>query len=309
MNDTSRPGDLVGRVKTLFRFPIKSVGGHGIDSGYVEPHGGLGDHRYAFIDVETGNLCNAKNPRKYASLLACRAYYLDEPQRGRPLPALEVAFPDGSRHRNVGTELDEAMSRYLGRTVRLAAEVPADAKTELVWEATTGLPKDGAYSHTTRNSDGDDVLTYGPLQADRFFDLTPLHIITTSTIEHFQQLEPSANFDPRRYRPTMVIETSAPGLVEDAWVGGRLSIGGTIAARVDWCTPRCVMSTLAHGKDVPLDRATLRTIARHNSKPIPDAGKLASLGVYASVATAGPVRVGDEVRFQSAVNQSDSAHP
>ncbi|OBG37142.1 MOSC domain-containing protein [Mycolicibacter heraklionensis] len=302
MNDELRADSVVGRIKTIFRFPIKSVGGRSITDTYVDMHGSLGDHRYAFIDVETGNLCNAKNPRKYGSLLACRAYYVDEPRPGQPLPTLEVVFPDGQAHRNVGTDLDNAMSRYLGRTVRLAEAVPSDAKTELVWDAATGLPKEGVYSHTTTNSDGDEVLTYGPLQANRFFDLTPLHFITTSTLNHFQRLEPTARFNPRRYRPTMVIDTPAPGLVEDAWVGGRLTIGAAVSASVDLCTPRCVMSTLAHGKDVPLDRATLRTIAKHNSKSIGDFGRLACAGVYATVTATGPVRVGDPVRFESSSN-------
>jgi len=302
MNDDPRPDDVVGRIKTIFRYPIKSVGGESVARAYIDIHGGLGDHRYAFVDTETGNLCNAKNPRKYGSMLGCRAYYLDEPRLGEPLPTLEVAFPDGSRHRNVGTDLDDAMSRYLGRDVRLVDAVPSDATTELVWDATTGLAKDGVYRYTTKNSDGDDVLTYGPLQADRFFDLTPLHLITTSTIQHFRRLEPGANFDPRRYRPTMVIDTPAPGLAEDAWVGGRLTIGAAISAKVDMWTPRCVMSTLAHAKDVPLDRATLRTIAKHNSKTIAGLGQLACVGVYATVTAAGAIGVGDAVQLRSETN-------
>ncbi|BBY34976.1 hypothetical protein BST33_00380 [Mycolicibacter minnesotensis] len=58
------------------------------------------------------------------------------------------------------------------------------------------------------------------------------------------------------------------------------------------------MSTLAHGKDVPLDRATLRTIAKHNSKPVPDLGRLACAGVYANIIATGQVQVGDVVRFE-----------
>ncbi|MGV0624648.1 MOSC domain-containing protein [Mycolicibacter minnesotensis] len=297
MNDELPTDDVVGRIKTLFRFPIKSVGGQSLRQTYIDSHGGLGDHRYAFIDIETGNLCNAKNPRKYGSMLACRARYLDEPRRGQPLPTMEVRFPDGSTHRNVGRDLDDAMSDYLGRSVRLADTVPGDAKTELVWDAATGLPKAGVYSYATSNADGDEVLTYGPLQANTFFDLTPLHLITTSTLEHFRRLEPGANFDARRYRPTMVVDTPSPGLVEDAWVSGQLRIGDTLTAEVNMWTPRCVMSTLAHAKDVPLDRATLRTIARNNSKTVGEMGQLACAGVYAGVTATGPVRVGDPVRF------------
>ena len=56
MNDELRADSVVGRIKTIFRFPIKSVGGRSITDTYVDMHGSLGDHRYAFIDVETGNV-------------------------------------------------------------------------------------------------------------------------------------------------------------------------------------------------------------------------------------------------------------
>ncbi|MDH6196630.1 uncharacterized protein YcbX [Mycobacterium frederiksbergense] len=291
------PETRVGAVKTIFRFPIKSVGGHPIEQGYVSEQGLLGDRRYAFIDLESGNLCNAKNPRKYGSMLACRANYVEEPKVDEPLPTLEVRFPDGSVHRNVGADLDDAMSRHLGRPVRLITSVPKGSKTEIVWDEATGIPKDGVYAHTTTNADGDDVLSYAPVEGETFFDLTPLHLLTTSTIEHFQRIDRTANFDPRRYRPTMVIDTAIPGLVEDEWVGGRLALGDGLHARIDLCTPRCVMSTLAHDKDVPLDRSTLRTIVKHNTKVIPGLGRLACAGVYAGVISSGVVRVGDPVRF------------
>lgn len=303
MHDESRsgrgPDDLVGAVKTIFRFPIKSVGGHSIGQGYVGEHGILGDHRYAFIDVETGNLCNAKNPRKYGSMLACQAYFVDEPEPGRPLPTLEVVFPDGGVHRNIGGDLDEAMSRHLGRSVRLTTAMPHGTKTEIVWDEATGIPRDGVYGHAKTDAEGDEVFTYAPAEASTFFDLAPLHLITTSTVEHFERLNPAANFDPRRYRPTLVVDTPAHGLVEDGWVGGGIVVGGELNVAIDLCTPRCVMSTLWHHGDVPRDRATLRTIAEHNIKSTPGWGRMACAGVYASVTAPGHVRVGDPVRLHS----------
>lgn len=286
----------VGTVKTLFRFPIKSVGGRMIPQAHVDTSGLLGDRRYAFVDLESGNLCNAKNPRKYGSMLACRALYTEEPRPGEPLPVLEVVFPDGSAHRNIGTALDDAMSRYLGRRVRLTATVPEGAKTELVWDE--AIPKDVVGDYLTVNADGDDVLTYAPSEGDTFFDLTPLHFLTTSTLEFFQKRHASANFDALRYRPTMLVDTPEAGLVEDGWVGGTLAVGDGLRAKIELHTSRCVMSTLAHASDVPLDRATLRTIVRHNTKVIPGMGRWACAGVYAGVVRPGYVRVGDQVRFQ-----------
>jgi hypothetical protein len=59
-------------------------------------------------------------------------------------------------------------------------------------------------------------------------------------------------------------------------------------------TMRCVMTTLARG-DLPEDRGTLRTLARHHRRDIPDLGTWACAGVYADVTDEGTVRTGDLV--------------
>ena len=63
-------GTVVGSVKTIFRFPVKSVGGRTLQQALVGSEGVLGDRQYAFVDLETGNLANAKHPRKFGSMLA-----------------------------------------------------------------------------------------------------------------------------------------------------------------------------------------------------------------------------------------------
>ncbi|MGE3619165.1 MAG: MOSC domain-containing protein [Acidimicrobiia bacterium] len=287
-------------MATIFLYPIKSIGGTTIDETHVGDEGITGDRQFGFLDLETGNLCNAKNPRKYGSMLACRAAYVDPPSPGRELPLLEVAFPDGTRARNVGTDLDEAMSGYLGRRVALVSSVPEGAKTEIVWMRSTGIAKESVYADAVEDEHGDHVATYEPRGTNTFFDLTPLHLVTTSTIRHLREIDPSAAFDARRYRPTMLIDTVAEGFVEDGWVGDEVRIGPAAVAGIRMSTPRCVMSTLAHAPDVPLDRGTLRTIARANTKDVPGFGRWACAGVYADVARHGPVRVGDPVHHRPA---------
>lgn len=293
-------GQLVGTLKTIFRFPIKSVGGCAIDHAYIGAEGVLGDRQFGFLDIESGNICNAKNPRKFGSLLSLRASYLTEPVLGQDLPPVEVEFPDGRTFRNVGVELDDAVSQFLGRRVKLISTVPEGAKTELVWLDNVGMAENAMSETTARDDAGARVLEYAADTSGKntFFDLTPLHLITTSTVEHFKAINPEATFDPRRYRPTVVVDTLETGLVEEAWVDGLVTMGETAVADVLMIAPRCVMTTLEHDTDLPLDRSTLRTIVKHNTQEVPGWGKWACAGIYAHVGAHGRINVGDPVYFQ-----------
>jgi uncharacterized protein YcbX len=74
------------------------------------------------------------------------------------------------------------------------------------------------------------------------------------------------------------------GLVESEWDGRRLTVGG-VELKCELATVRCGMTMQAQA-GLEKDASILRTIVR-------DADQ--NLGVYASVATAGEVRVGDVV--------------
>ncbi len=286
-------------VTSLYRYPVKSVGGTAIDRVHVEATGLCGDRLFAFVDVESGSPCNAKNPRKYGRMLLCTAYYPDEPVPGAPLPPVHVRFPDGRVGRQ-GDDLDDLMSGFLGRRVQLIDTVPEKLTAEFTWDETSGVEKSGPYANAVQNSDGDYVSTVVlTRRSSRFVDLTPLHIVSMSSVRHFQELAPGANFDARRYRPSFVVETPAAGASEEAWVGGSLQAPGGLRAEVVMVTPRCVMSTLEHAPDVPLDRTTLRTLARHNTQDIPGFGRGACLGVYADVAQEGALSVGDALEFRA----------
>ncbi|MDG5805741.1 MOSC domain-containing protein [Streptomyces ossamyceticus] len=59
-----------------------------------------------------------------------------------------------------------------------------------------------------------------------FFDYGTLHLVTTATLTRLRSAYPAGDFDPRRFRPNLVIDTPGePGFTEDAWIGVRLRIG------------------------------------------------------------------------------------
>jgi hypothetical protein len=64
-------------------------------------------------------------------------------------------------------------------------------------------------------------------------------------------------------------------------------------------SPRCVVTTLAHGDDLQPDPGILRAIAAHNRPPVPTLGgqQWPSVGVYGVVVQGGVVRRDDTIRL------------
>ena len=63
----------VGFVATLWRFPVKSMGGEQLQDVEVTERGVLGDRAYALIDKDTGKVVSAKSVRLFPNLLDCKA--------------------------------------------------------------------------------------------------------------------------------------------------------------------------------------------------------------------------------------------
>lgn len=294
-------------VVSLHRYPVKSMLGETLERSVVTARGLLGDRALAVHDVESGTVASAKVPRLWAGLLEFSARYAAEPEPGRSLPEVEITFPDGSRLRSDDEGIDTALSAVLGREVRLIAEPPAGSQFEEVWPEFDDLPVDRlapeqiiAGTFARHEESGErvsrfDVSAFGA--PGTFFDLATLHVLTESTLDRLRELAPDAGFDPRRYRPNVVLRGADAGFVENDWPGSRARIGG-VEVRYTFATMRCVMTTLAQGPKasvLPEDRDTLRAVAKHNRIEIPQVGGVwASAGVYADVLSDGEVAVGDE---------------
>ena len=93
-----------------------------------------------------------------------------------------------------------------------------------------------------------------------FFDLFPLSVLTTSSLDQLGELEPQSRFDARRFRMNVIVETPAPGFVENEWLGRTLAIGDDVRIGVALPDPRCVMSSLAQ-EDLPKDSRILKALA------------------------------------------------
>jgi uncharacterized protein YcbX len=291
---------IVGSVSELRRHPVKSMLGELIDKCTIGTDGIVGDRAFAVIDKRDGKIASAKNPRKWGRLLQLQARFVDEVNDGA-LPPVEIQFPDGGSVRSDGRNPADALSRFVGREVALARTTETSISTfEEVWPTDIpGLaPADFiAATKVATTSEGEDVsdIDAGLMAPPgSFFDVAPLHLLTSSTLRALHDQSPEADFAVSRYRPNLLIDSVRDGFVENDWPQRTLTVGDTCTVDIALATMRCVMTTLAHGPLLP-DRDTLRAIARRNQIEIPGLGTWACAGVYASVAAAGVVAVGDRV--------------
>ena len=117
-----------------------------------------------------------------------------------------------------------------------------------------------------------------------FFDASPAHILTTSSLNWLKQHIDPVSADLRRFRPNIVVDSDDAGLKDSDFIGRTMKIGLSVALTVTDPTERCVMTTLEQS-DLPKDTDVLDVIAKHGNE----------FGVYAAVSTGGEIKVGDRV--------------
>jgi uncharacterized protein len=263
-----------GTVAALWRYPIKSMMGEELSATDVTERGLLGDRAYALVDLETGRVVSAKNPRKWGSLFDFRAAFVEPPSYPQPIPAARITLPDGAMVRTDDPGVAERLSALVGRAIRLTSSVPDAPGSEGYWPDYDWL-------------ESPDVVFEFKLPPGTFFDGALVHLVTTATLDWLRSLCPQSRFDVRRFRPNVVIGLSdeVEGFVENDWIGRTLSLGSDVRLRVTGPCPRCVMTTLSQD-DLPKDPQILRTVVEHNQ---------GNVGVYASVIRGGRVQRGDTV--------------
>lgn len=279
----------MGTVAALYRYPVKSMLGEAVHSVAVTESGLAGDRAWAVLD-ETGAVGSAKHPRKWGALLRCRSR-VDDAGRVR------VVLPDGVDLPVQDPELGLQLSKLLDRQVFVSAEVPEHGRLErAVPEYEGGVP-DAVRESAVVDATGETVTT-GSVARGTFFDYGRVHLVTTAALARMREVYPAGDFDARRFRPNLVVDTGAgPGFPEDAWPGSRLRVGEALFS-VAVPTPRCVVPTLGHD-ELPPDPGIMRAVAREHRVPVFDLGRLSCLGVYLEVLEAGTVQVGDAITVQA----------
>jgi uncharacterized protein len=259
-------------VLAIWRYPVKAMLGELLRAVTVGARGCEGDRRWVVVDARTGErIANKRGPTD-PRLRACRAELLDDADAE---PPLRITLPDGTAL--VGSEIEAALSELLERPVRLErCDAPADGRF-----GTTGA----------------------------FHDLAPIHLVTTGTLEHLRAVAPESDWDPRRFRPNLVLDDGAvagEGFTEDALLGGSLRASSGLTLNVGLPTPRCVVPTRAQD-DLPADPRVLRTLVERHRVDLGPFGRQGCAGVYAEVARAGTLRTGDKLAVEAGTPSATAA--
>lgn len=268
-----------GSIVSLWRYPVKSMQGEEINASFVTERGLFGDRAYALLDAEDGKTVTAKNPKKWPSMFRFRAAFAEPaPAIPQAVPPVRITFPDGDILDSRQPDLDQALSRTLGRAVVFASQPPTQPHLDEYWPDEADVP---GLPHS------DDVTDENTLE-NTFFDLAILHLMTTATINTLRAAYPAGRFEARRFRPNIVVDAGPEGFVENDWIGKTLAIGDEVRLNITGPCPRCVMTTLPQA-DLPRDPGILRAAVQHNG---------AHVGVYAEVLRGGTIRQGDAIRIE-----------
>jgi hypothetical protein len=292
------------------------MAGERLDVCGVGAAGLYGDRGWALRDEEAGEIRGAKiSPR----LMLCEARYREEPSADSPPPHVDIKLPDGSHTASDAPDVNERLTELLGRRVTLWPLRPAEDRAHY----RRGMPAarlvgllsrsrtfrrlaigtmrlaglDAELRRDFGREPGEPLPDLAALPPEIFeftsppgtyFDAFPIHLVTTSTLGALSRLNPDSDWDPRRFRPNLLVETAegVEGLVEAGWGGRGLRVGG-LGLKCEMPTPRCSLTIQAQ-RGLPKDPLVLRTIVKK-------AGQ--NLGLYASVETYGRVGVGDEVEL------------
>jgi uncharacterized protein YcbX len=242
---------LVGKLKEIWRFPVKSLGGECLTASEIHKIGMAGDRAWALIDGETGDICSAKSKPK---LLNLQARYMTEPGSevayGSGVSGVAIQFPDG-RSIEDPREASLAISEYIGKPVELRPLEPPENLDHYRLSTPLGEAEFARMFNIQAGEDGPDFSDYADSIVAKlseyacfpgtYYDVFPLHLLTTASLDHMQALS-EADFDFRRFRPNLLVETlpEIQGLAEFDWVGKGLRIGNTVL-RVESRTIRCSM--------------------------------------------------------------------
>ena len=283
-------------VTQLYRYPVKSMGGHSLDEAHLGPNGIPGDRCWTLKDEERGGI---KGGKRFPQLMGMQATLVDEPSAAIQSPEAIITLADGTRLSTNEDYTAEAISAAVGAPVSLWPLLPADQLEHYLRQPFNADNPDldpetalrGIFARTEDEPLPDlsifpaELMTYESIPGT-YFDAFPLLIMSTSALAAMQDFAEHCDFDVRRFRPNIMVECEEKGFPENAWAGKKAQLGSA-TIQLEMACPRCVMTT--HGFDtVAKDPKVMRALVQANA---------GNLGIYAKILEPGNVSVGDTLRL------------
>jgi len=257
---------IVGKVESLWRYPVKSMRGEDLDEMFVGYAGVYGDRLFAFASSANANGFPFFTGRDQRQMIRYRARFRNPEKAARP-----VNLSDAEKHN--ATPLYAAPNDLM-----VDIETP-DGKTFAI--------NDPALIDNLRaNIDEKHQLTL--LRSDKAMtDCRPLSIFSVQSAKKLGE-ETGTSVDKRRFRANVYLDlNSSWGFAEDAFVGKTLRIGPKVVVSVVERDPRCIMITL-DPDTAEKSPAILKAVAQAHE---------GMAGVYGAVLAEGMIHKGDSVEL------------
>jgi uncharacterized protein len=257
---------LVGKVESLWRYPVKSMRGEELPEAFVGFPGVYGDRLYAFRSSAAPKGFPYLTAREQEAMLLYRPAYRHPERMIKPTnlaeadalaPGLTPVYADAS-------------------DLMLDVETPAGERLAIDDPRLIDILREGIR----------DTHELALLRSDRAMtDCRPVSIFSIQTARQLGQ-ELGINVDKRRFRANVYIELeSGNAFGEDEFVGRTLRIGAKAAIAVTERDPRCKMITLDPDTAQPNPEVMRRVARDHEGK----------VGIYGAVVVEGTIRPGDGV--------------
>ena len=257
---------VIGKVDSLWRYPVKSMRGEELDEAFAGYPGVYGDRVFAFKSSASPTGFPYFTAREQRRLLKYRPRFRHPDKAARPV------------------NLAEAESKGAGPLPADISELMVDIETP---EGKTLAIDDPVLMDMLRtNVDAKHELTL--MRSHRAMtDCRPMSIFSLQSARQLSE-ETGVSVDKRRFRANVYVElASDQGFGENELVGRSLKIGPKVIISVLERDPRCMMITLDPdtGEQAP---AILKKVAQAHE---------GTAGVYGAVIVEGMLHKGDAVEL------------
>jgi uncharacterized protein len=258
--------NTVGTVESLWRYPVKSMGGQEVESAYAGFSGIYGDRIYAFRDAAAPAGFPYLTAREREQMLLFHPLFRYAEHASRP------------ENQDAAEALSPGVTPVYAQSGDLMVDVttPDGACLAIDDPALLQLLREGLRDrHQICLTQSQRALT----------DCRPISLFSTQTAQNLGG-ELSMTLDKRRFRANIYLDLKeASGFAEDQFVGRTLRIGARVVLAILERDPRCKIITLDPDTSEPNPEVMTGVARGHDGKA----------GVYAAVLVEGTVRRGDDV--------------
>jgi hypothetical protein len=259
---------IIGKVESLWRYPVKSMRGEELDEIFAGYAGIYGDRLFAFK--------SSANHRGFP-------FFTGRDKRQMILYRARFRYPEkAARPMNLGDA--EKLSPNINPISASAAELMIDVETPD--EQIFAIDDPALIDNLRTGTDEKHELTL--LRSDKAItDCRPLSIFAVQTARKLGE-ETGLPVDKRRFRANVYVDlTTSEGFAEDGLVGRSLRIGSKVVISIVQRDARCMMITLDPDTSERTP-AVLKMVAQAHE---------GMAGVYGAVIVEGMLHKGDPVEL------------